>query len=34
MLIQRRIELLSSIPFDKIDRLRLQTLTQEIGDMR
>lgn len=31
MLIQRRIELLCALPFDKIDRLRLQTLTQEIG---
>ncbi len=32
MLIQRRIELLCSLPFDKIDRLKLQTLTQEIGN--
>jgi arsenate reductase len=31
MLIQRRIELLCALPFDKIDRLRLQRLTQEIG---
>ena len=31
MLVQRRIELLCALPFDKIDRLRLQTLTQEIG---
>jgi arsenate reductase (thioredoxin) len=30
-LIQRRIELLCALPFDKIDRLRLQTLTEEIG---
>lgn len=31
MLIQRRIELLCALPFDKIDRVRLQTLTQQIG---
>jgi protein-tyrosine-phosphatase len=31
MLIQRRIELLCALPFDKIDRLRLQILTEEIG---
>jgi protein-tyrosine-phosphatase len=32
MVIQRRIELLCALPFEKIDRLKLQTLTQEIGN--
>ena len=32
MLIQRRKELLCPLPFDKIDRLKLQTRTREIGD--
>lgn len=31
MLIKRRIDLLCALPFDKIDRLRLQELTTEIG---
>jgi arsenate reductase len=29
--IQRRIELFTSLPFDKLDRLRLTGLTREIG---
>jgi arsenate reductase len=32
MLIKRRIDLLCALPFDKIDRLRLQQLTTEIGE--
>ena len=31
MLIYRRIQLLCALPFDKIDRLKLATLTREIG---
>lgn len=31
MLIQRRIELLCSLPFDKLDRLKLESLTRDIG---
>jgi len=31
MEIQRRIELFCSLPFDKLDRLRLQQMTTEIG---
>jgi hypothetical protein len=31
LLIQRRIELLCALPFDKIDRLRLEKLTRDIG---
>jgi hypothetical protein len=29
--IQRRIELFTSLPFDKLDRLKLATLTSDIG---
>ena len=32
MMVQRRIELFCSLPFDMIDRLRLETLTREIGN--
>lgn len=32
MLIQRRIELFCSLPFDKLDRLKLTKLTKEIGE--
>ena len=32
MQIQRRIELFCALPFDKIDRLRLTTLTRDIGN--
>lgn len=31
LLLQRRIELFCSLPFDKLDRLRLEQLTQDIG---
>lgn len=31
MILKRRIDLLCALPFDKIDRLRLQQLTQDIG---
>ena len=31
MLIQRRIELFCALPFDKLDRLKLEALTREIG---
>lgn len=31
MLIQRRIELFCALPFEKLDRLKLETLTREIG---
>src|SRR5262249_44986932 len=31
LLLQRRIELFCSLPFDKIDRLRLEKLTKDIG---
>ncbi len=30
-MIQRRIELLCALPFDKLDRLRLEALTRDIG---
>jgi len=30
--IQRRIELFCSLPFDKLDRLRLEKLTRDIGE--
>jgi protein-tyrosine-phosphatase len=30
-IIQRRLELFCSLPFDKLDRLRLAKLTQDIG---
>ena len=30
--IRRRLELFSSIPFEKLDRLRLEQMTQEIRD--
>ena len=29
--LQRRIELFCALPFDKLDRLRLEKLTQDIG---
>jgi hypothetical protein len=31
MILKRRIDLLCALPFDKIDRLRLQQLPQDIG---
>lgn len=31
MMIQRRIELFCSLPFDSLDRLKLEALTREIG---
>lgn len=31
MQIQRRIELFCSLPFEKLDRLRLQEMTTDIG---
>ena len=31
LLIQRRIELFCALPFDKLDRLKLEALTSEIG---
>ena len=31
MMIQRRIELFRALPFEKLDRLRLEALTREIG---
>lgn len=31
MMIQRRIELLCALPFDKLDRLKLESLTRDIG---
>lgn len=31
MLLRRRIELFCSLPFEKLDRLRLEKLTQDIG---
>ncbi len=31
MTIKRRIDLLCALPFDKIDRLRLETMTRDIG---
>jgi arsenate reductase len=31
LLLQRRIELFCALPFDKLDRLRLEKLTREIG---
>jgi len=34
LLLQRRIELFCSLPFDKLDRLRLETLTRDIGRQR
>lgn len=33
MLIQRRIELLCALPFDKLDRLKLEALTKDIGQV-
>ena len=34
LLLQRRIELFCSLPFEKLDRLKLTTLIQEIGDSK
>ena len=34
LLLQRRIELFCSLPFEKLDRLKLTTLMQEIGDSK
>ena len=31
MMIKRRIDLLCALPFDKLDRLKLETLTRDIG---
>lgn len=33
LLIERRIDLLCALPFDKLDRLRLETLTRGIGEV-
>ncbi len=32
LLLQRRLDLFCSLPFDKLDRLKLTKLTQDIGD--
>jgi len=34
LLLQRRIELFGALPFDKLDRLRLEQLTKDIGKER
>jgi hypothetical protein len=31
MQLQRRIELFCSLPFEKLDRLKIEKLTQDIG---
>lgn len=32
LMIQRRIDLFSALPFEKIDRLKLEKLTRDIGN--
>jgi len=34
LLLRRRIELFCSLPFDKLDRLRLEALTKDIGNQQ
>jgi hypothetical protein len=33
MTIKRRIDLLCSLPFDKLDRLKLEAMTKDIGNV-